>query len=97
VSASKQISSWSAAFEICPFCVTTPTQTQKGFVSHVAKHLQGSYLALFTRVKDDTFNNIELRNVYLNGGLIITNMLSESAEQLEDTSKFVVIGNISKL
>lgn len=33
------------SLETCPFCLTSPAQTQKGFVSHVGRHQQEISLA----------------------------------------------------
>jgi hypothetical protein len=39
--------------ELCPFCLTTPAQTQDGFASHVGKHQQEISLAALPRLEDN--------------------------------------------
>jgi hypothetical protein len=45
VSASRRVVIRDAAQEQCPFCLTCPSQTQKGYASHVGRHLQEISLA----------------------------------------------------
>jgi hypothetical protein len=45
VSTSRRVVIRDAAQEQCPFCLTCPSQTQKGYASHVGRHLQEISLA----------------------------------------------------
>jgi cobalamin biosynthesis protein CobT len=45
VSTSRRVVIRGAAKEQCPFCLTCPSQTQKGYASHVGRHLQEISLA----------------------------------------------------
>jgi hypothetical protein len=56
VAASKRILPCTVSNELCPFCLTAPAQTQKGFASHVGKHQQEISLAALPRL-DDTSGN----------------------------------------
>ena len=45
VSAARRVVARNASLEPCPFCLTSPAQTQKGFASHVGRHQQEISLA----------------------------------------------------
>ncbi|KAL5314231.1 hypothetical protein ACEPPN_018656 [Leptodophora sp. 'Broadleaf-Isolate-01'] len=45
VSAARRVVARNVSLETCPFCLTSPAQTQKGFVSHVGRHQQEISLA----------------------------------------------------
>jgi hypothetical protein len=52
VSASKRPIPCEVRHEQCPFCLTSPSQTQKGFASHVGKHQQEISLAALPRFEE---------------------------------------------
>lgn len=43
--ASKRLATRQGISELCPFCQTVPSETQKGFARHVGRHLQEISLA----------------------------------------------------
>jgi hypothetical protein len=45
--------------EMCPFCQISPSQTQKGFASHVGRHHQEISLAALPRLEEGSDNGSE--------------------------------------
>jgi hypothetical protein len=54
ISVSKRLTTCKVENELCPFCLTTPSQTEHGFASHVGKHQQEISLAALPRLDDDS-------------------------------------------
>jgi hypothetical protein len=52
MSASKRLTPRDASAEACPFCLTIPAQSQRGFASHVGKHQQEISLAALPNLED---------------------------------------------
>jgi hypothetical protein len=52
MSTSKRLVPCTTATQICPFCLTTPSETQAGFASHVGKHQQEIALAALPMLAD---------------------------------------------
>jgi len=52
ISASRRRMACKVEYEVCPFCLTAPSQTQDGFASHVGKHQQDISLAALLRLDD---------------------------------------------
>jgi hypothetical protein len=52
MSTSKRLVPCTVATQLCPFCLTTPSETQAGFASHVGKHQQEIALAALPRLGD---------------------------------------------
>jgi len=52
MSASKRLIPRDVTVEACPFCLTVPAQSQKGFASHVGKHQQEISLAALPNLDD---------------------------------------------
>jgi hypothetical protein len=50
----RRIVARNASLEECPFCLTAPAQTEKGFASHVGKHLQDISLAALPNLEMDS-------------------------------------------
>jgi len=52
ISTSKRLVPCTVATQLCPFCLTAPSETQAGFASHVGKHQQEIALAALTWLGD---------------------------------------------
>jgi hypothetical protein len=52
MSTSKRLVPCTIATQLCPFCLTAPSETQAGFASHVGKHQQEIALAALPRLGD---------------------------------------------
>jgi hypothetical protein len=52
MSTSKRLVPCTTATQICPFCLTAPSETQAGFASHVGKHQQEIALAALPMLAD---------------------------------------------
>lgn len=52
MSASKRLIPGDVTSQACPFCLTVPANTQRGFASHVGKHQQEISLAALPNIED---------------------------------------------